>query len=109
VVNQDLLDDLEYWQRRIAPCETSGLMLWPEDCYKLGLILECVHDDLIQLQSLLEIERSALNALDPEGSRRRMELRRLYGASPYEAQPRSERGRSSQADDPKGKPVFRNL
>ena len=109
MVNQDLLDDLEYWHRRIAPCDTSGLMLWPEDCYKLGLILECAHDDLMELQSQLSIERSALNALDPEGSRRRMELQRLYGPTPYEAQSRSKRGRSTQADSAEGKPVFRNL
>lgn len=104
-----LTDDLQYWYRVISPHECDGLRLYPDDCYRLGLVLECAYEKLLQQQAELDIERSKVRVLDPEGSRLQMELQRQYGAPPDEQQPRGARGRSATPATPEGKSVFRNL
>ena len=108
-MNERLTNDLYYWCRRIRPCESSGIRLSPDDCYRLGLVLECACDGLLQLKSELDIERSNNRVLDPEGSRLRMELQRKYGTSPFEEAPRGPRSRLFETEDEAGKSVFRNL
>lgn len=107
--NENLVNELERWSQRISAGEAAGLRLRPHDCYRLGLLLECAYQLIPNLQSQLDVERSALRALDPEGSRRRMELQRAYGPTPFEKMPRSPGGRFAEAEGLEGKPQFRNL
>ena len=109
MVNQKLIDDLSYWVRRVQPCECSGMRLNANDCYHLGLVLECAYDSLLQLKSDLDIERSRMNVLDPEGSRLRLAMQRENGASPYEERSRRAAGWRTETEEAKGKSVFRNL
>lgn len=105
-MNDRLIQDMNYWWRRIEPCGASGIRLMPEECYRLAHVLSCAHDSLLQVTTDLEIERSRNNALDPEGSRRRMELQRTNGASPYEER-HYEHGRwvSTSGDETRKPPV----
>lgn len=108
-MNQRMIDDLSYWVRRIRPCECTGIRLTAEECYRLGLILECAYDSILQLRTDLEIERGRVSVLDPEGSRLRVEMQRANGASPYEKRTRMPRGWRTQTEETEGKSVFRNL
>lgn len=108
-MNQKLIDDVAHWVRRISPCECSGIRLTPEDCYRLGLVLECAYDSLLQLKSDLDIERSINNVLDPEGSRRRLEMQRKNGQTPFEERTRSAEGWRTKTAGEEGKSRFRNL
>lgn len=109
MVNQLLLDDLKKWRRILQDGERGGLQLTAPDCYYLFVLVESAHDALLELVTHNEILRRTVDVLDPEGSRRRVEMQRSNSDSAYEARTEGAYGRSSEARSRAGKPVFRNL
>ena len=108
-MNQLMIDDLEKWQRILQDGERGGLQLTAPECHFLLTLVECSHDALLDLGTQNEILRRAVDVLDPEGSRRGLEMQCADGDSAYEARTQGAYGRIDKARYRAGKSVFRNL
>ena len=108
-MNQLMIDDLEKWQRILQDGERGGLQLTAPECHFLLTLVECSRDALMELGTQNDILRRTVDVLDPEGSRRRMELQCQNSDSAYEARTQGAYGRSDKARYSSGKSVFRNL
>lgn len=106
MVKKNLLEDAEKWERILGTGERGGLQMSAADCYHVGLVLECLRQKIMDLQTMLDIERRTLDGLDPDGSRRRMGLQRAYGATPYESRARSSEGWDTTTERETWKPTL---
>lgn len=104
-----LVEDLQVWHTDLQGGERDGRILRADECYALSLALECAWQTILGLQSQNEILEATNNALDPEGSRRRLEMQQGDGLSPFEEAPRSKREWGTTPKRPAGKSQFWNL
>ena len=106
---EKLTDDLRSAHAEMLDHERGGRVLRADECYNLGLLLECAWQTIMQLRTVNEILEARINALDPEGSRRRLAMQQSDGLSPFEEAPRSQGERSSPTRRPARESQFRNL